>query len=521
MYRFGFWVPESRSYDGVLIANGQDRAAIGVSASARAALGAAGHRAAGLRGPMPATGLPGPPDQYRPAREAPAPPCTGRDGAGRSLRTAPASRIPAAATPYAGRRRLCPQPRGTRHPNCGSSTPTAIWCCATTSAPTQGDSRRPEIPAEDLADRLRHCAAALRSQTGRPKENPMARPGYRLALIATALAVVVVLLGASRLTRRPRLPGLARLLRFPAVPMSEHKQNLAALRFPDAAGGAQGLERDGPSLFRRRPRAGDPRPCRTGDTPSRPTRATAEVAAAAARGGHRPGDLRHVDGDPAALAAGRHRAPARGSPRSACCFCCACGCPARLLPCRPWTVVCADSPASPCSRWWRRSPGRLGQQQLCGGGLHRFPHLPRRMVAADGLRQRLQPDPPRHRPQLPRRPALRRGAHGDPSQPPHRCAAGDAAVAALAAMLARGLGRLAWRCGPSHQRAGGGRRRCCCWCWYWSITGCASCTCHPANRACIDFEHDARSAPHDHKENPMATYSANAAPRPAGATTWS
>lgn len=34
MYRFGFWVPESRSYDGVLIANGQDRAAIGVSATA-------------------------------------------------------------------------------------------------------------------------------------------------------------------------------------------------------------------------------------------------------------------------------------------------------------------------------------------------------------------------------------------------------------------------------------------------------------------------------------------------------
>ena len=34
MYRFGFWVPESRNYDGVLIANGQDRAAIGVSATA-------------------------------------------------------------------------------------------------------------------------------------------------------------------------------------------------------------------------------------------------------------------------------------------------------------------------------------------------------------------------------------------------------------------------------------------------------------------------------------------------------
>lgn len=34
MYRFGFWVPESRSYDGVLIATGQGRAALGVTATA-------------------------------------------------------------------------------------------------------------------------------------------------------------------------------------------------------------------------------------------------------------------------------------------------------------------------------------------------------------------------------------------------------------------------------------------------------------------------------------------------------
>lgn len=33
MYRFGFWVPESRSYDGVLIADGQGRDAIGVTAT--------------------------------------------------------------------------------------------------------------------------------------------------------------------------------------------------------------------------------------------------------------------------------------------------------------------------------------------------------------------------------------------------------------------------------------------------------------------------------------------------------
>jgi hypothetical protein len=30
MYRFGFWVPETRSYDGVLVANGQGREALGV-----------------------------------------------------------------------------------------------------------------------------------------------------------------------------------------------------------------------------------------------------------------------------------------------------------------------------------------------------------------------------------------------------------------------------------------------------------------------------------------------------------
>ncbi len=33
MYRFGFWVPESRSYDGVLVADGQGRDAIGVTAA--------------------------------------------------------------------------------------------------------------------------------------------------------------------------------------------------------------------------------------------------------------------------------------------------------------------------------------------------------------------------------------------------------------------------------------------------------------------------------------------------------
>ena len=64
----------------------------------------------------------------------------------------------------------------------------------------------------------------------------MAKPGYRLAVIATLLAVVVVLLGAyTRLTHAglgcPDWPGCYGFL---AVPMSEQAQSLAALRFPEA-----------------------------------------------------------------------------------------------------------------------------------------------------------------------------------------------------------------------------------------------------------------------------------------------
>ena len=64
----------------------------------------------------------------------------------------------------------------------------------------------------------------------------MAKPGYRLALVATLLAVVVVLLGAyTRLTHAglgcPDWPGCYGFL---GVPMSEDKQSLAAMRFPDA-----------------------------------------------------------------------------------------------------------------------------------------------------------------------------------------------------------------------------------------------------------------------------------------------
>jgi len=36
MYRFGFWVPETRSYDGVLVATGQGREALGIGVPATA-----------------------------------------------------------------------------------------------------------------------------------------------------------------------------------------------------------------------------------------------------------------------------------------------------------------------------------------------------------------------------------------------------------------------------------------------------------------------------------------------------
>lgn len=66
--------------------------------------------------------------------------------------------------------------------------------------------------------------------------SPRSRPGYRFAVFATLLTVVVVLLGAyTRLTHAglgcPDWPGCYGFL---TVPMSEDKQSLAALRFPDA-----------------------------------------------------------------------------------------------------------------------------------------------------------------------------------------------------------------------------------------------------------------------------------------------
>lgn len=64
----------------------------------------------------------------------------------------------------------------------------------------------------------------------------MHKPGYRLALFATLLAAVVVVLGAyTRLTHAglgcPDWPGCYGFL---GVPMSEHKQAIAEARFPEA-----------------------------------------------------------------------------------------------------------------------------------------------------------------------------------------------------------------------------------------------------------------------------------------------
>ena len=64
----------------------------------------------------------------------------------------------------------------------------------------------------------------------------MSKPGYRFALFATVLAVVVVVLGAyTRLTHVglgcPDWPGC---YGFIGVPMSEHSQTLAQARFPEA-----------------------------------------------------------------------------------------------------------------------------------------------------------------------------------------------------------------------------------------------------------------------------------------------
>ncbi len=188
-------------------------------------------------------------------------------------------------------------------------------------------------------------------------------PGYRLALFATALAVVVVLLGAyTRLTHAglgcPDWPGC---YGFIGVPMSEHKQAVAEARFPEAPvevekgwnemvhryfAGSLGLVILG--------LAG------AGPASSRPGRPATEAAAAAARRGDRPGCLRHVDGDPAALAAGGHRAPARRLRH-----------PVAAVPPVPAPVRCVAGRCRRCRGGcgrWRAWPCLLAVGQIALGG---------------------------------------------------------------------------------------------------------------------------------------------------------
>src|SRR5690606_32305677 len=93
----------------------------------------------------------------------------------------------------------------------------------------QARSHRPAAPAEAVEDRL--------TGQGDPRmDRALRKPCYRLALFATLLAAVVVLLGAyTRLTHAglgcPDWPGCYGFL---GVPMSEHKQALAEARFPEA-----------------------------------------------------------------------------------------------------------------------------------------------------------------------------------------------------------------------------------------------------------------------------------------------
>ncbi len=167
-----------------------------------------------------------------------------------------------------------------------------------------------------------------------------------------------------------------------------------------AGRGAQGLERNDPPLFCRHPGVVDPGaggPFLEG-TASR--RAAAEAAVVPPGAGVGPGRVRHVDGDPQALATGRDR-PSAGRLRHL-----EPAVPADSAPVRcaaraggatpPATLgdgrVAAGDPAD--------RPRGVGQFQLCRRGLHRPADLPRPMVAGGGFRQRFPPDPA-HRPQLP------------------------------------------------------------------------------------------------------------------------
>ena len=138
MYRFGFWVPESRSYDGVLIANGQDRAAIGVSATAP-------ERRWGCWSPRRRVARPNASNWSTwPARSISAwpakRPAPAMHWPARRRWTKPTNSACVANTRSCNAIRWTPpsMPATPRHPppQLWIVDPTAIWCCATTSAPT-------------------------------------------------------------------------------------------------------------------------------------------------------------------------------------------------------------------------------------------------------------------------------------------------------------------------------------------------------------------------------------------------
>ena len=237
------------------------------------------------------------------------------------------------------------------------------------------------------------------------------KPGFTVAVLATLLAAVVVLLGAyTRLTHAglgcPDWPGC---YGFVHVPLSEAQLAHAELHFPDAPveaqkgwnemihryfAGALGLLILGLALHALVRRGRDSQPLKL------PLLLLAVVIAQAAFGMWTvtlklwPQVVTaHLLGGFTTLAL-LFLLALRLSGR----------CGAALPGGDPRTGGAGPAPGDRPDR-----PRRLGQQQLCGGGLHRPAHLPWRVVAADGLRQRLPPDPA-HRPQLPRRPARQRRA---------------------------------------------------------------------------------------------------------------
>ena len=132
MYKLKFWLPESRSYHGELLGNGQSRAALGVTAdeqrwqllvTAPQACAADCQQLVYLARQLQ-IGLGRDASRASHALAAPQP----VDAA--TPRHCSSNTRNCSATPWTCRL-IHRAPRATVRRNCGSSTPTAIWCCAT------------------------------------------------------------------------------------------------------------------------------------------------------------------------------------------------------------------------------------------------------------------------------------------------------------------------------------------------------------------------------------------------------